>query len=80
MDAVKTRTLVVQIAATLEVDYTAAELEEMGKSFREFKLGVERVVRDDLLPAFSQDPHCRVKLGTVSFPALKTMKLKRKET
>jgi len=72
----KTRTLTVQIAAQLEVDYNPDELGE--KTFREFKAGVERVVKAELLPAFSADKDCRITLGTISYPSTKKLTLQKK--
>lgn len=76
----KSRTLVVQMVATLEVDYDPSELEAMGKDFREFKAGVERVAKAELLPAFQADKHSRVTLSTISYPSPRKLKTKRKET
>ncbi|WP_432473721.1 hypothetical protein [Amphritea sp. HPY] len=78
MASKKSRTLVVQITAQLEVDYSPEELEEMGKSFREFKSGVERVVKAELLPAFQADAGSRVSLGTISYPSARKLAMKRK--
>lgn len=71
--ATKSRTLTVAVMAQVEIDYDPAELEAMGKTFREFKLGVERTIKADLLPAFNADPHTRVTLGTLSFPSSKKL-------
>lgn len=74
--ATKTRTLTVYMTAQVEIDYDPAELEAIGKTFREFKLGVERTIKADLLPHFANDPHTRITLGTLSFPTQRS-KVKR---
>lgn len=78
MASTKSRTLTVQIMAQLEVDYSPEDLEVMGKSFREFKNGVERVVKAELLPAFQADQGSRVTLGTISYPSARKLAMKRK--
>ena len=75
--APKSRTLTVKIVATLEVDYDPSDLEAMGKTFREFKSGIENVVKADLLPTFEADKHSRIALGTLSFPTTKKLKTRR---
>lgn len=72
--ATKTRTLTVCVTAKVEIDYDPSEIDAMGKSFREFKLGVERTIKDDLLPTFQRDPHTKVTLGTLAFPTTKRLK------
>lgn len=69
--ATKSRTLTVQVTAQVDIDYDPSELEAMGKSFREFKLGVERTIKDDLLPNFARDPHTTITLGTLAYPTTK---------
>lgn len=70
----KTRTLTVHLTAQVEVDYSPSELEAMGKTFREFKLGVERTIKADLLPTFAKDNHTTITLGTLAFPTSKKLK------
>jgi hypothetical protein len=59
----------------VEIDYDPADLDRMGKSFREFKLGVERTIKADLLPTFTADPHSRITLSTLAFPSARKLKL-----
>lgn len=73
MPTPKHKELTVQIVATLKVGYDQSELDKMGKSFREFKHGVEHLVKQDLLPSFQADPHSEVEVLTVGFPTKKTL-------
>jgi hypothetical protein len=78
--ATKLNTITIQVTATVEVDYSKEELEKLGGDFRTMKAGIERVIKQDLLPSFQEDPHCRVHLGTIAFPTshkLKTLKGKK---
>jgi hypothetical protein len=70
---VKHKELTVQVMATVKVGYNVDELEAMGKTFREFKLGVEQVIKADLLPAFQADPHTNVEVLTVGFPSKRNL-------
>lgn len=74
----KSRELTVQVALTLKVGYDPEDLEKMDKTFREFKHGVERVVRDRALPDFQADPHCDVTVLTVGFPTKRKLKMAKK--
>jgi hypothetical protein len=58
----------------LDIDYDKRDLDTMGKTFREFKLGVERVIKADLLPSFAADKNSRIKLTTLAFPSPRKMK------
>lgn len=78
MTTPKHKELTVQIVATLKVGYNDSELKEMGKDFREFKHGVERLVRSELLPAFQADEHSTVEVMTVGFPTKRRFKEKSK--
>ena len=69
MSKIKHKELTVQIVATLKVGYNQEELDKMGKTFREFKHGVEHVVREELLPSFQADKHSTVEVMTVGFPS-----------
>lgn len=75
---VKHKELTVQIVATLKVGYNQSELDEMGKTFREFKHGVENIVKQDLLPSFQADEHSSVEVLTIGFPTKKTLARKPK--
>ena len=66
--------LTVQIVAKLKVGYNQSDLDEMNKSFRDFKHGIERLVKRDLLPTFQADPHSEVEVLTIGFPTKKKLK------
>jgi O-phosphoseryl-tRNA(Cys) synthetase len=76
MSNVKHKELTVQIVATLTVGYNQEELDALGKTFREFKHGIEQVVKSDLLPAFQADEHSEVKVLTIGFPSKHKLKAK----
>lgn len=71
----RNRTLTIQVMATVEVDYSHEELEIAGGDFRTMKVGIERLMKQDLLPSFQADKHCRVSVGTISYPTSKKLKL-----
>lgn len=78
MTTPKHKELTVQIVATLKVGYNQSELDAMGKTFREFKHGVENVVKQDLLPSFQKDSHCEVEVMTIGFPTKKKLERMKK--
>jgi len=73
----KTKTLNVKIDAMVEIDYSDADLQAYGKTFREFKAGVEHLVRTQLLPALQNDPNTRIQLMTLGFPSNRKLKMKK---
>lgn len=67
--SVKTKTLHVDVRARVSIDYNDEELAALGKTFREFKAGIENLVADQLLPDFQADKHTKVEVMTVGFPS-----------
>lgn len=77
--ATKSRTLIVDMTVRLEVDYSPSDLEKLDKTFREFKSGVEHLVKADLLPSFQADEHSRLHLGTISYPSPRKLKMNQRK-
>lgn len=74
MTTPKHKQLTVQIHAKLTIDYNQQELDAMGKTFREFKHGVEHLVRERILPDFQADRDSKVEVLTIGYPTSHKLK------
>jgi len=69
----KTKTLHMNVTLRVAINYSDDELVAAGKTFREFKAGLENLVAAEAIPVLQADPDTEVDVLTIGWPSSRTI-------